>query len=206
MSVASITNTSTGTIGTTRKSASSSIVSKDDFLKILIAQLKHQDPMDPLKPDQFLTQLSQMTQVEQLQNISGLLETIKGNSSSGNVTQWLLSIGKKISVEGQVLSKGDEVFLRPQGDYDEVLLTLVDPTTGSAKEVTLSKGEALVYQHQSDDSKVFSAVALKNNRIVGCTSNLYRKIAAVELVDGQPVMAASNGDTYSVSQIKKIKE
>jgi flagellar hook assembly protein FlgD len=204
MSVAGVTNVSNSS--TTQTGKSSSIVSKDDFLKILIAQIKYQDPLDPLKPDQFLSQLSQMTQVEQLQNISSTLKQMSENSASANMTQWLSAIGKKMSVDGQVLSNGDEVFLTPQGDYDEVLLTLMDATTGSTKEVRFSKGEALVYRHESDQAAVFGAVALKNNKIVSCTPKLYRKIASVQLVDSQPVMAAANGDSYSVSQIKQIKE
>ena len=53
-----------------------SMMGKDAFLKILMTQLKYQDPMDPMKPNEFMGQLSQLTQVEQLTNIA---ETLDGH-------------------------------------------------------------------------------------------------------------------------------
>ncbi|MEW6723376.1 MAG: flagellar hook capping FlgD N-terminal domain-containing protein [Bacillota bacterium] len=41
---------------------------KDDFLKILVAQLRHQDPMNPLQDRDFIAQMAQLTSVEQTQN------------------------------------------------------------------------------------------------------------------------------------------
>ena len=43
---------------------------KDDFLRIMITQMKHQDPMEPFKAEQFATQMAQFTSVEQLQNLN----------------------------------------------------------------------------------------------------------------------------------------
>jgi len=78
----------TSSISSATTAKSSNLASKDDFLKILMSQLKYQDPLEPMKPDQFLSQLSQLTQVEQLQNIAKSLEdlkaaTEKADSSSG---------------------------------------------------------------------------------------------------------------------------
>ena len=43
---------------------------KDDFLRIMITQMKHQDPTSPFKAEQYATQLAQFTSVEQLQNLN----------------------------------------------------------------------------------------------------------------------------------------
>src|SRR3954449_2140236 len=53
--------------------ASKSLGDKDTFLKLLVAQLKYQDPSNPADSTQFLAQTAQFTQVEKLGQISDLL-------------------------------------------------------------------------------------------------------------------------------------
>lgn len=43
---------------------------KDDFLKILITQLSHQDPTEPMKDQEFIAQLAQFSSLEQMSNVS----------------------------------------------------------------------------------------------------------------------------------------
>ena len=47
---------------------------REEFLKLLVAQLSHQDPMNPLQGHDFAAQLAQFSSVEQLININGSLE------------------------------------------------------------------------------------------------------------------------------------
>jgi flagellar basal-body rod modification protein FlgD len=50
---------------------------KDEFLKILITQLKNQDPSDPLKDKDFIAQMAQFTSVEQLSNMSNEMKQLR---------------------------------------------------------------------------------------------------------------------------------
>jgi flagellar basal-body rod modification protein FlgD len=43
---------------------------KDDFLKLLVGQLKNQDPQNPQGSDQFMGQMAQFSMVEQLTNLA----------------------------------------------------------------------------------------------------------------------------------------
>ena len=65
-------------------SVASSTVNKDEFLRLFVAQLQNQSPMDPLKGHEFIAQLAQFSSVEQLTNInSSFADTLKFQQLSG---------------------------------------------------------------------------------------------------------------------------
>ena len=60
-------------------------VSKDEFLKLLVAQLQNQDPLNPLKNEEFVVQLATFSSLEQLISIKTAVEQIADTSSTGTV-------------------------------------------------------------------------------------------------------------------------
>jgi flagellar basal-body rod modification protein FlgD len=78
---------------------------KDEFLKILMTQLKNQDPSDPLKDKEFIAQMAQFTSVEQLSNMSKELKLMRqsiGLSSSliGKVVDWTVTNSNDVTTTG----------------------------------------------------------------------------------------------------------
>lgn len=51
------------------------ILGKEDFLRILVTQLKNQDPIDPMKSEDFASQLAEFSSLEQLQNLNATVES-----------------------------------------------------------------------------------------------------------------------------------
>src|SRR4051812_16453233 len=49
---------------------------KDDFLKMFMEQLKHQDPLNPVKDEQFGQQMAMFGQLEQAINANKMLEKL----------------------------------------------------------------------------------------------------------------------------------
>lgn len=54
---------------------SSTTVEKDEFLKLLITQLQHQDPLEPMDNAEFVSQVTQFSALEQLISIREAVET-----------------------------------------------------------------------------------------------------------------------------------
>ncbi len=51
-----------------------SVLNKDDFLRILITELTHQDPLEPLKDRDFIAQMAQFSSLEQITQLSHAME------------------------------------------------------------------------------------------------------------------------------------
>lgn len=60
-----------------RRTTTPEPVTKDMFLKLIVAQIRHQNPMNPIDGVDFLTQLSQITGVEQMVTMRQHLESIE---------------------------------------------------------------------------------------------------------------------------------
>jgi flagellar basal-body rod modification protein FlgD len=63
--------------------ATSGQVTKDEFLQLLVAQLKNQDPMEPVKNENFLAQLATFSSLEQLVAIKDGVDKLAGITTDG---------------------------------------------------------------------------------------------------------------------------
>jgi flagellar basal-body rod modification protein FlgD len=84
---------------------------KDDFLKLLMAQLKHQDPLSPSNPEQFSAQLAQFSSLESMQNIEKVLQQqVEAGAYTTMAQKAALGasfVGKEVLVAGnQIASTG----------------------------------------------------------------------------------------------------
>ncbi len=123
-----------GGLGNASGATSEKILGKDDFLKMLVTQLKYQDPLNPLKGTEFSAQLAQFSSVEQLANINQtLMNSIDGNyllSTSINNTLASTVIGREVKAYGnQVYWSGDgnvPLSFELQGEASTVTVEVLD--------------------------------------------------------------------------------
>lgn len=78
------------------------------FLSLLTTQLKVQDPLDPLKAEEFTNQLVQYSSVEQQLKMNSSLDTLIEATNSTNATNLVGYLGTRVSAEGvrSVLTDG----------------------------------------------------------------------------------------------------
>jgi flagellar basal-body rod modification protein FlgD len=88
--------TPTGSTGTTTPTLENpaATLGKDDFLKLLVTQLKYQDPLKPTDQSQFMSQMAQFSTVEGINNLQSTLESM---NESNAVSQAVGLIGKSVT-------------------------------------------------------------------------------------------------------------
>ena len=107
----------TATAAASGSSADNSI-NKDTFLKLLVAQLKYQDPLKPTDPQSFMSQTAQFTQVEKLEELTTAI-TSSARTSSVMTAAGLL--GRTVT------------FARPDGSTATGVVASASPTADGVK-------------------------------------------------------------------------
>lgn len=84
---------------------------KDEFIKLLVAQLKNQDPLNPAEGQEMAAQLAQFSSVEQLMNMNqalssqaaanaALLGTLQASAAMGAIGKTVLARGDQLALDG----------------------------------------------------------------------------------------------------------
>ncbi len=100
---------------------------KDDFLRIMVTQMQHQDPTSPFKADQMAQQMAQYASVEQLQNMNSQLSKMTTQNQPLERLAMTGLIGKVVTVD-------KERFPHTEGNKD----TLGFELPKDAAQVTVS--------------------------------------------------------------------
>jgi len=80
---------------------------RDAFMKLFLAQMNHQDPLNPMDTTEFSAQLAQFSTLEQLYNVNENLESIEGNQSSDSKYNALGLMGKEVQAQSNSLLLND---------------------------------------------------------------------------------------------------
>ncbi len=94
---------SAATSGTSRTASD-----KDMFLKLLVAQLSHQDPLNPVEDKEFVAQLAQFTSVEELQNINKGIESMNTSFNKQQIVNAAAFLGTQVSAKGDTITRADD--------------------------------------------------------------------------------------------------
>ena len=85
-------------------------INKIDFMQLLVAQIRNQDPMSPMNNAEFTSQLTQFSMLDGLEKMAQKLDENVLVGQAINNTAMLALVGKKVTVAGdQVWLKGEEV-------------------------------------------------------------------------------------------------
>ncbi len=190
-------DSTTGSSSAATSSSSSTTTSakdqEDRFLKLLVAQLANQDPMNPMDNAQMTTQMAQISTVSAVQQVDTTLKSMAAQMSALQVMQGGSLVDKNVMVPGNTLAVSDgkatgAVDLTLAADSVKVLVT----SGGGQLLDTLNLGAQGAGRHEFtwDASKypgvvnpTFEVVATVGGKAVENTSLVRDKVVAVSSSD-----------------------
>ncbi len=138
---------------------------KDDFLTLFVEQLQHQDPMNPMNPDQMVAQLATFSQLEQAYETNKHLAVISAYQASINSAQSLSLLGREVETAGELITLDDSGRSSPAGyilpDDANVTITIYDHTGEPVRTIELGQQMAgrhdVVWDGAGDDGQQLPA-------------------------------------------------
>ena len=79
---------------------SGDMLGRDAFLQLFTAQLKNQNPLDPMENEAFVAQLAQFSSVEGIKGMQASLERLVGNLREQSLLTGSTLVGKRVAVAG----------------------------------------------------------------------------------------------------------
>lgn len=77
------------------ESVNKGVLGKDDFMKLLLVELQHQDPTEPMDSEKILTQTSQLASLESAENTNKALEDLSTSMANTQEFSTIAAIGKR---------------------------------------------------------------------------------------------------------------
>jgi len=83
---------------------------QEDFMKLMLAQMKHQDPTKPMENGEFISQMAQFSSVKGLKEIKDSFNTLANALQSSQALQASSMVGRKVMIPGsstELMPKGN---------------------------------------------------------------------------------------------------
>lgn len=167
------------TNATQSSDSNSNTLDKDAFLKLLVAEIQNQNPLEPMDNQKFLDQMTQFTTMEQMTNMSESFQGFITQMQSATKLQASAVVGKYAVIEGNTIKFKDNVaegIVYNVEEEGEIFIRITDKEGNLVREDSLGYNEPGIYGYQWDG---------RNNSGTIQTEGTY---------DYQMVMIDSNGE------------
>lgn len=206
---------------TTADATGSNALGKDDFMKLLLAQLANQDPTAPQDDQAFVAQLAQFAQLEASQGTNTRLDTLVSAQAASQQTQAVGFIGKSVDFRTDTMNLEAGLSATSQvsvtGAASAVTVNVLDSTGKQVR--TMKMGPQLpgafnVTWDGNDDGgnrqppgtySLSVSATDANGKAVGVSLNGNGVITGVDFDNGVPKLKV-NGNTVTMSQVTSINE
>lgn len=219
--VTSTTSTDTST-GFGLTTAADKALDRNDFLKLLVAQMKNQDPLKPQDNTAFVAELAQFSNLEQSQGINNRLDLLAIQSRGQSNAQVTSLVGQTATVKGSTVTLGSNgtgatVNFTVGDKIAKSTVIIQDSTGNTVRTIELGAHNAgLVSMHwdgkdstgtvKTAGSYKVSVKALDSaGKAVSVEQNTTAKITGISYATGYAVLQLANGASAPVSDLVEVK-
>lgn len=182
---------------------------KNEFLNLLVTQLKNQDPLEPIKNEQLAVNLAQFSQLEQLISINDKIGT-----EGADLSSMAAYLGQEVTLNSVLTTvknhDGGMIKFELPGDASSVKLELLDPVSGSVQE-TFELGAMQGGKHTVELSNLATSsgqyqVMVRAIGSSGVETQLPAKVAGVVngFIPGPQPKLLINGVEYDPSEVIEV--
>jgi len=186
---------------------------QDRFLKLLVAQLNNQDPMNPLDNAQMTSQMAQINTVTGLQTLNLTMQTMAEQFTTMQQIQGISMIGRSVLTEGNHLTVDEQGAAKGAfvlgGSASDVKVEVVTP--GGVVVDTVDMGAQAKGRHdfEWDSSKYsgstsdlrFRIVATDKEGAVASMPLMQSQVMATGSSAGALTLTLANGEVVSYANV-----
>jgi flagellar basal-body rod modification protein FlgD len=199
------------TTGTTGNNSTDPQASQDRFLKLLVAQINNQDPLNPMDNAQMTTQMAQINTVSGIQELNATLKGMADQMASSQAMQATSLIGREALVDGNTLSfdgsTGAGAFTL-DGAASQVYVDVIGTNGAVLDTIDLGSREAgqggFEWNAGAIDPATVASFSVRANQgtdPVTATELQRVKVASVGLSNGAMTVQLQNGRSITYDQI-----
>jgi flagellar basal-body rod modification protein FlgD len=195
---------------------------KNAFLKLLVAQMKNQDPLKPMDNTEFVAQLAQFSNLEQVMGINSRLDTLTAQGQGLQNTEIAGLVGKTVTVNGKSIgldgSGGAASFGFTLGaSSDQTTITISDSSgkvvrtidggvrpAGLVKMAWDGKNDAGVAQ-PAGSYMVTVTAKTSAGAPIPVTQNGTGRVQSISFAKGYPELQLDTGLAVPVSDLLEVK-
>jgi len=210
----SVSNTSATSAPNLSSAQTSPQEQTDRFLKLLVAQLNNQDPMNPMDNAQMTSQIAQINTVSGIQELNATMKAMATQFSSMQVLQGATMVGREVLTKGNALSVTAGVgkgSLELAGAADKVTVQVLTPGGQVLENIPLGAKTKGRHNFEWDASSytgtakpVFKVTATLSGKAVEVTPLTRSTIDSVSTGAGGLNLTLKSGATVAYDAIKAI--